>query len=94
MATLLVRHDVKDYAKWKVVYDGFESFRKEHGVRGARVLRNTTKPNEIVVLHEFDEMRKAKSFANSKELKEAMHRGGVTGKPDIYFLRQMESTHV
>jgi heme-degrading monooxygenase HmoA len=94
MATLLVRHKVKDYSKWKAVYDGFDSFRKENGVRGARVLRNTSKPNELVVLHEFDDMKKARKFAKSKELKEAMQRGGVADSPDVYFLHQVESTHI
>jgi len=94
MATLLVRHTVKDYSKWKSVYDDFDTFRKKNGVRGARVLRNTTKLNELVVIHEFDDMDKARRFVNSKELKEAMHRGGVTGTPDVYFLRQASSTHV
>jgi hypothetical protein len=37
-------------------------------------------------------MDAAKAFANSKELKDAMKNAGVSDKPDIYLLEEVEET--
>ena len=37
-ATLLVRHQVEDYAAWRAVYDSVEPLRTEHGCTDAEVL--------------------------------------------------------
>ncbi len=92
MATLIVRHKVEDFAKWKAGYDDFLSFRTASGIKGARVLRNADNPNEIVVVNEFGDMGKARQFAGSEELKQAMQKAGVSDHPDIYFLDEVEST--
>jgi len=53
------------------------------------VLRNADSPNEVIVLHEYDDMAKARQFAQSEELKQIMQRAGVTDHPDIYFLEEV-----
>ena len=91
MATLLVRHKVEDFAKWKAVYDeaATESLRNASGVKAHRVLRNADSPNEVIVLHEYDDLAKARQFAQSDELKQIMQRAGVSDHPDIYFLDEV-----
>ena len=37
-ATLLVRHQVEDYAAWRSVYDSLDGLRKEHGCTGEEVM--------------------------------------------------------
>jgi hypothetical protein len=59
MATVLVRHKVNDYAKWKAVLYETKPFAKSNGVRSQRVLRNSANPNEVVVANEFDDMNAA-----------------------------------
>ena len=91
MATLLVRHKVEDFAKWKAVYDeaATEALRNASGVKSHRVLRNADSPNEVIVLHEYDDVAKARQFAQSEELKQIMQRAGVSDHPDIYFLDEV-----
>jgi hypothetical protein len=43
-------------------------------------------PNEVVLLFEVQDMRHAKSFSDSADLRETMQKVGVMDKPDIYFL--------
>ncbi len=92
MATLMIRHKVEDYAKWKAVYDDVVSLRKDSGNKGARLLRSADNPNEIVLLNEFADMDKARQFAQSEDLKQAMQKAGVSDHPDMYFLDEVEST--
>ena len=89
MAHMLVRHKVENYAKWKPVFDEHEPARIEAGCLGAQVFRSGNDPYEVFVLMEWDELEKARKFAASQDLREAMERAGVADHPDIYFMHQV-----
>jgi heme-degrading monooxygenase HmoA len=90
MAYLIVHHTVEDYAAWKLVFDGHASSRKEHGSKGAQVLRSAQNPNEIVIITEWDNLHDARAFASSPGLREAMQNAGVVGRPEVLFLNEVE----
>lgn len=92
MATLFVRHKVKDYAAWKRVYDGFAATRKEWGVTRASVHRDAGDPNTLIVTHQFGDVGKAKAFSESDELHKAMENAGVAGPPEIWLSEDIEAT--
>jgi len=92
MATLFVRHTVKDYAQWKRVYDQFAPKRKEWGVTGAEVYREGNGSNRIIVTHQFPDIKAAQAFADSDELKSTMADAGVVGHPEIWFGEEVEQT--
>lgn len=91
MPYLIVRHKVKDYAKWKPFFDGRSATRKAAGSKGGRLFRVAGDPNELIVLLEWDDLGKAQKFAHSEDLRETMERAGVAEQPDIYFVEQIES---
>lgn len=91
MIQVLVRHNVEDYNTWRPVYDGHQAFRKETGSLGARVLRDANDPSNVVVISEWPDMKAAQAFATSPSLHEAMGRAGIVGKPDVYFLEQIDT---
>ena len=86
MNYLLVKHKVKDYKKWKVVYDEHAPARDSIGLKERYVLRNTKSRNEVFVLFEASDLASAKAFARSADLREAMKRAGVTGTPELTIL--------
>jgi heme-degrading monooxygenase HmoA len=92
MPYILVRHKVQDYAKWKTVYDEHGATRKARGSKGARLFRNADNPDEVVVLVEWDNIEKARQFAQSDDLRQAMQRAGVADRPDVYFLEEVQWT--
>ncbi len=94
MAYLLVRHKVKDYAKWKIVFDEHAATRKTGGSGGGHLFRNADNPNETVIIYKWDSIEKAKKFAQSEDLKKTMQRAGVIDKPDVYFLEEVEQVSV
>jgi hypothetical protein len=83
---VLVRHKVRDFASWKSGYDAHQSVRQEYGLSEEHVLNGADDPNEVVVLLKAADLGRAKAFAASSEVKEAMQKVGVVDKPDIYFL--------
>jgi len=86
MTHLLVRHNVADFAKWKTLYDAHLTARQKAGLREKNLLRSVDNPNEVVLLFEAEDLKKAQAFSESSDLREAMQKAGVVGQPDILFL--------
>ncbi|HEX6032262.1 MAG TPA: hypothetical protein VFY90_12595 [Tepidiformaceae bacterium] len=85
MATMFVRHNVTDFAKWKQVYDDLGPVQKRMGVTAEAVFRAADNPNDVTVTHEFASIEAAQAFAGSAELNSAMQNAGVAGPPTIWF---------
>ncbi len=92
MPYMLVRHKIEDYAKWKLVYDRDAATRKANGSKGAHLFLSSDHPNEIIILFEWDDLSKARKFAQSEDLIKTMQIAGVIDKPDTYFLDEIERT--
>ena len=84
-ATLLVRHQVDDYAAWRSVYDGLDGLRKEHGCTDDEVMVDPADKQDLIIIHRFPTLEQAQSFAGSSELREGMSRAGVKSAPRIEF---------
>ena len=82
---VFVRHEIGDYAAWRKIYEGNESFRKKMGVLSQEIYRSVDNPNEVTVIHDFKTLEKARAWASSSELKAALQKAGVTGTPQIWF---------
>lgn len=89
MATLFVRHTVADYAVWRRIFDDFAPTQTALGVTSKAVYQAADDANDITVTHDFASLDAAKAFADSPELKAAMHDAGVTSAPSIWFTTQV-----
>jgi heme-degrading monooxygenase HmoA len=88
MPCLLIRHTVQDYSTWKAVFDEQADVRRANGSQGGRLFRST-ESGEVLVLLEWDDLERARLFADSDDLREAMARAGVTDRADIWFLEDV-----
>jgi hypothetical protein len=43
-----------------------------------------------LILLEWDSLEKARQFGQSDDLRNTMQRAGVVGKPEVYFLEELE----
>ena len=86
MGMLIVRHKVKDYAKWRPMFDAHVQKQKAAGLSHPRVMRSADDKNELVIMFDDMDTKKAREFAASEDLKETMMKAGVSDKPTIYFL--------
>jgi len=85
MVNVIIRHKVEDFEKWKVEYDEHASQRNESGCQSDVVCQNSDDPNDVAVSFDWDSRENFNKFSESDELKEAMQKAGVIGKPDFYF---------
>lgn len=85
MATMFVRHRVKDFGAWKRAYDDFRETQRRLGVTSETVYQALGDANDVTVTHEFATAHAAEAFVQSQELRDAMAAAGVVGEPTIWF---------
>ena len=88
MATILIHHQVTDFAAWKKVFDSAAAFRTSSGELSAQIFRDESDSNKLTVLNKWESMGSAQKFLHSPELKASMEKAGVVGKPEIHFLNE------
>jgi hypothetical protein len=81
--TAVVQHHVANYEAWRKAYDGFGDVQKAGGVTRQSVYRSTDDPNNVLIMHGFATPADAEKFLAGTELRDAMQRAGVQGKPRI-----------
>lgn len=89
MASMLVQHQVKDFAEWKNVYDSVADLRAANGELSDMIYRDARDPNKLTIMFKWDSLANAQKYANSPELKAAMEKAGVEGPPNISFLNEI-----
>ncbi len=86
MHYLFCKHRVKDYAKWRRVFDADAAAQRESGLRLLHVLRDTADPNLVVMLFRAEELDKARAFTETPAAGESAESSGVGGAVEILFL--------
>ena len=85
MGVMIVHHSVRDYAAWRPAYDAHEAARRAAGLTSGRVFRSTDDPNDILILFNTSDRRRAEEFGRSDDLRTTMQNAGVVGQPEIRF---------
>jgi len=83
--TIYVRHPVDEYTHWRRSFDAHETMRRRYGLRVLKVQRNIDHPLEIIIVLEAEDLALAREFAESDDLRMAMIRAGVVGRPEVWF---------
>jgi quinol monooxygenase YgiN len=81
-----ISHIVKDFDTWKKGFDEHESMRADNGLTKISVCRNMGNPNKVLIFLKVADLKKAKDFAASPNLKEAMQKSGVMSKPEMVYV--------
>lgn len=80
-----ISHAVKDYDKWRPLFNADSAARKASGMEDIVVGRGIDKPNDVMVALKVSDVQKAKDFAADPRLKAVMEKGGVVSKPAVEF---------
>ena len=86
MPYLLVRHKVRDFAKWKTVFDSHADAQRRCGLTVRHVLRNADDHPEVFLFFDAETIAGAKDFVFAPQVPAAQQDSGVLDKPDIWFL--------
>jgi len=87
MAYVLTRMRVRNFSTWKRGYDAHLSARRKATLRQKALFRSLKNPKEVFVLHQVGNLKKAKAFISSSQLRKVMKENGVVGKPERIFLK-------
>ena len=90
LASIFMRHRVADFARWKSVFDEHEAMRRAAGFIAHSVHRDADDPNIVIVAARVSDVKRAKEFTASDDLRAAMERAGVQGPPEIWFAEDVE----
>jgi len=80
MAMLIVQLRVRDYRKWRRVYDAQAHLRKKATMGSAQVYRDAYDPHKLAIVFKVRDVDKAKAYLDSAHLQEVMKTAGVIGK--------------
>jgi len=89
MVTMIISHEVKNYADFKKVFDEDEASRSKNGINIKGVYQETDNANKITVVSEAVSAEAAKAFSENPELKATMEKAGITSKPEIKILNKV-----
>lgn len=84
--TMVISHEVKDYATWRKGFDADKPNRDKGGINIIGVYSSVDNPNMVTVIGEAPSAEAAKGMTSSPELKAAMERAGVISKPEFKIL--------
>lgn len=82
---LTVVHECMDYARWKSVFDADGVNRRAAGLTDLLLVRQQDKPNVIALIMGISDLAKAQAMVASPQLREAMSKAGIIGKPEVHF---------
>jgi heme-degrading monooxygenase HmoA len=86
MVHVLVQVRFENYEKWRAVFEEASTLRKSYGSQRVRIFRKLEHADEVVILGEYEDMERARRLFQSPEFREATQRGGVIGKPEVWFI--------
>lgn len=83
---LIVFHKVKDWDAWKKAFDDNKQMRIDSaGLIDRGVGYEVGDNHSASVVFAVTDVKKAKAFSQSKQLKDIMEKAGVEGKPTMFF---------
>ncbi|MES2429340.1 MAG: hypothetical protein V4556_00305 [Bacteroidota bacterium] len=80
-----INHKVKDWDAFKTEFDKHKQARIDAGLVDRRVGHSFDDNHMVSIVLAITDMKKAKDFMASKDLKDKMAAAGVEGAPDIFF---------
>jgi hypothetical protein len=82
MATIILSHDVKDFATWKPHYDADKARRQNAGFKEIAVGTKSDDPKNVIMIWE-GEPAAVDQMLKDPALKEKMEAAGVISPPEI-----------
>lgn len=89
MVTVIVQHEVKDFAPWKKVFDADEPNRSKAGVKTTGLYTSVKNPNDVTVIMEAPNAETVGAMMSRPEMEETMKSAGVISAPVVSLLNKV-----
>lgn len=81
-----MNHKVKDFNKWKPIYEKDAATRAHYGLKELHLARKADNPNEVYMIFETNDVAKSLKMMDDPELGRKMQEAGVLGPQTINIL--------
>ena len=85
--TVIISHQVENFDRWKIGFDGHESTRAEAKIQ-AKAYRRADDPNHVYVIGTAESKEAFDAFTSSPDLQEAMKKARVISQPEFTILEE------
>jgi hypothetical protein len=89
MVTVIVRHEVKDFANWRKEFDADQPNLVKAGVKLIGLYTSIKNPNDVTIIVESPNAELFDVMMSDPQRQEAIKRGGVIGVPVATFLNKV-----
>jgi quinol monooxygenase YgiN len=86
MATIIVKHRVKDFDAWLPFFEKHADARRAATCTSARVFRSVDDPNHVTVVFEVSDPAKFQALGASSDMRAILEQSGVIGTPTFSLL--------
>ncbi len=83
MVIVMLQHEVKDFAAWKVIFDGDEPGRAQAGVKLMGLYTAYENPNDVTMLFEVPKVETFDEAISDPQRQADMMKAGVTSAPVV-----------
>jgi hypothetical protein len=77
MIYMLCRNQVRDFAKWKQVFDSHAEAHRKAGLRLEHLWQSVEDPNNVFFIFQVSDIEKARAFINAPDAEETGRASGV-----------------
>jgi hypothetical protein len=88
MVTVIIQHEVRDFAEWKKEFDADQPNLVKAGVKLLGLYTSVKNPNDVTMIFEAPNAEIYDILMSDPERQEAIKRGGVIGFPVATFLNK------
>lgn len=89
MVTVILQHEVKDFAEWKKVFDEDEPGRSTAGVKLLGLYTSFENPNDVTLIFEAPDAGVFDILMSDPERQKNIQKAGVISKPVVSILNKM-----
>jgi steroid delta-isomerase-like uncharacterized protein len=90
MPHALLKQQVKDPTGWKAVFDQDREKRARLGCVSEQIFCLANDPHQLFIVLGWNDESRLRQFIESDELQQSMQRAGVTGSPEIAYLKSLQ----
>lgn len=88
MATVIISHKVKDYAKWRPFFDADLPRRQSAGFQNEKVFTAHDDPNNVFIIGELSDVKKFIEMKDDPGMRAIMEKAGVISEPSAIILKK------
>ena len=89
MITVIISHEVQNFAEWKVGFDANKSFREGNGVIDISLYTSIDNPNLVTFIYEAASAELVNGMMSNPDFIVTMKAAGVIGRPTISMLNKV-----